>query len=441
MKTNCHELIQSYLSGTCSPEEFHELEKGLKSDDAVAQLYLQYMNLDVALAAQASSSEATRVLLTGFAGRDMQLQKSYRKWYALSLVTTVVAICIGLVIWRWTVGVGIEVVSVTGAPESAWRSGDHLRLKHLSWVRGSLELRLPSGVQLKIASPAELQLINPMRVQVVSGKITADVGPQGKGFVIETPQTRIVDLGTRFGVDASHTEHTDVVVFEGQVELYQQGTQARMALLNQGEGLRVASHRRTARIMSVTKGEDVDAWSTQGLPAANAIITDVQDSMVANDEEAKKWPSLKNFYQIVPGGLQDRTHAFADELDEWSAVPASLAEADLVRTFAVDGFNWWMQMQVTVGKPCDLFVFVDARNEVPPWLAAEFTPTGETITLNRISRKTSRQIKQPLEFVIWKKAVSQPGIIKLGPPYANPPADRKSFSPNRMYGVAAKNLP
>ena len=40
----------------------------------------------------------------------------------------------------------------------------------------------------------------------------------------------------------------------------------------------------------------------------------------------------------------------------------------------------------------------------------------------------------------WRKVVAVPGEVKLGAPYENPPVDRKSFNPNRMFGVAAKAL-
>jgi ferric-dicitrate binding protein FerR (iron transport regulator) len=444
MNTDWHELVQRYLSETCTPEEFSKLQQALKSDDAVARIYLRYMNLDVALEAQATTTEATRLLLTSPTDCIADANQSRKRWRTIQFaaaVAAVVVMSLGIALWQSQSGVAVEVISVAGAPESAWKPGDRLRLKHLSWVRGRLELRFRSGVMLEVAAPAELLLIDAMQVQVVSGKITADVGEYGKGFVIDTPQARIVDLGTRFGVDASNTEHTDVVVFEGQVELFRKDASDRSALLNAGEAVRLVSHRRTSRIMSVTTVVGAGAWSTQGVPSADAIITDVIDSMVASDEGAKKWPSLRNFYQIVPGGLREQALAFADELDQWSDVPPSLEGADLVRTFAVDGFNWWMQMNVTVQKPCDFFVLADTRNEVPKWLSAEFTNTGDTITLNRIARVRPGHVHHRLEFAVWKKTVTQVGAVKLGPPYANPPADRKSFSPNRMFGIAARPLP
>jgi hypothetical protein len=100
-----------------------------------------------------------------------------------------------------------------------------------------------------------------------------------------------------------------------------------------------------------------------------------------------------------------------------------------------------MRMSMTVQKPCEVFVFVDARNEVPAWLSKEFTNTGETITLDWRRRSDPHQVARKLEYAVWKKTVTQAGEVQLGPPYPKPPADKKSFSPNRMFGVAAKALP
>jgi hypothetical protein len=280
-----------------------------------------------------------------------------------------------------------------------------------------------------------------MNVHVRSGKITADVGERGKGFVIETPQARVVDLGTRFGVDASNAEHTDVVVFKGQVELFEPGIKERVALLNQGEGVRIEKHRRTSRIVSITSSGVPGSWSVQETGDQRAVITAVRDSMSASDEEAKKWPSLRNFYRIAPGGLHDGALAFADESDHWTSVPTSLRGADLVQTFAADGFNWWMQLTLSIQQPCELFVMVDRRNDVPSWLKEDFADTGETIVLNCVPRNQRGQINRQLEYGVWKRIITQPGEVTLGPPYGEPPSDRKSFQPNRMYGVAARPLP
>ena len=440
MNHDWHDLIQRYIAGTLADDDALALQNALKSDKDLRALYLDYINLDVALEAHAGSREAVNEML---ASPRTEPSRPLR-WLSWRPLTAAAVVALLGIAWLWfhqTRVVAFDIVSVSSDAVPDWKKECRMRTNDLRMTRGTMQLRLSSGVTMDVTAPIEVKLIDAMHVRVLSGRVTADVGEHGKGFVIETPQTRIVDLGTRFGVDASDSAHTDVVVFEGQVELYEKGVAESVALLNKGEGLRVGSHRRASRIVSVTGSDELNAWSTQARPAESAVIAFVTDSMVTNDEGAKKWPSLRNFYRIVPGGLRDGALAFAEEIDQWRDVPPSLSGSDLVRTFAVDGFNWWMQMSVTVQRPCDVFVFVDMRNEVPVWLSQEFTNTGEKVTLDRISHKAPQRVANRFEFAIWKKTVTQPGEVKLGPPYPNPPADRKSFNPNRMFGVAAKALP
>jgi len=337
--------------------------------------------------------------------------------------------------------VAVEVVKTSGAVSDEWVAGKKIRLNHCTLVRGGVQMRLSSGVLLDVIAPMEMTLLNDMHVQVLSGRITADVGEEGKGFVIETPQARVVDLGTRFGVDASDAAQTSVLVFQGQVEVYEKGATQPLALLNTGEGLRLDNHRRASRIVSVSGTDEAHGWTANKAPAASALISIVRDSMKADDEAAKKWPSLRNFYRIVPGGLREGALAFSDVADEWSDVPAGLVGADQVRTFAVDGFNYFMKLTIEVSQPVELFVFVDQRNPVPEWVRTEFTSTGETITLNIKPARANGRVAKQLPYSIWKRMVRTPGEVTLGAPYENPPADKKSFNPNRMFGVAAKALP
>jgi ferric-dicitrate binding protein FerR (iron transport regulator) len=440
MSADDQELIERYLAGTAAEAESNQLHERLKRDDALMLQYLRHVNLTVALEAQADALDASRRLPKV---PDGEARSPRTQRFAVRvLVAAAVLIVCGVTTVAWLGrGVPVEVLAATGAAAERFRVGEQLRVDTLSLDEGRLEVRLDSGVTLKIDAPASVQIHSAMSVAVASGKITVDAGEHGKGFVIETPQTRIVDLGTVFGVEASDPARTDVVVFQGQVELFEKGNSERVALLNQGEGLRIEKHRRASRIVSVTGSDASSSWSVREQIDPRAVITAVRDSMSANDEEAKKWPSLRNFYRIVPAGLHDGAPAFADENDSWTAVPNSLRGADLVQTFSADGFNWWMQLTLTVQQPCELFVMVDRRNDVPSWLKDEFADTGETVVLNWVPRKQPGGAVRQLKYGIWKRIVAQPGEIKLGAPYADPPPDRKSFQPNRMYGVAARPLP
>jgi hypothetical protein len=115
--------------------------------------------------------------------------------------------------------------------------------------------------------------------------------------------------------------------------------------------------------------------------------------------------------------------------------------ADLVRTFAIDAYNWWLQVSLTLERPAEVFVFVDTRNPLPDWLRADCVDTGETMALDFIPSQTPGRVAERLTYAIWKRTVLAPGTLTLGAPYSDPPEDRKSFKPNRMYGVAARPIP
>jgi ferric-dicitrate binding protein FerR (iron transport regulator) len=432
------DLLHGYLNCTLEEADFARLQFLLR-DSADARRTLRSLSTVEAKLTQLAAihPETVRILSETAVVRPTNHGRS---WPPIAAAAAIVVI--GLVVFGWSQrGVEVEVVQTTGAVSEEWVVGQKKRLMHCSLVRGGVQMRLSSGVLLDVSAPMEMKLVNDMHVQVLSGRVTADVGADGKGFVIETPQARVVDLGTRFGVDASDAAQTSVLVFQGQVEVYEKGASERVALLNAGEGLRLDNHRRASRIVSVSGSDGANGWTANGAASPRALITAVRDSMAASDEAAKKWPSLRNFYRIVPGGLREGALAFSDEADEWSDVPAGLVGADQVRTFAVDGFNYFMKLTIEVSQPVELFVFVDQRNPVPEWVRAEFTSTGETITLNFKPAHANGRVAKQLPYSVWKRVVRTPGEVTLGAPYENPPADKKSFNPNRMFGVAAKALP
>ena len=63
MKHDWHDLIQRYIAGTLADNDALALQDALKSDEDLRALYLDYMNLDVALEAHAGSREAVNEML------------------------------------------------------------------------------------------------------------------------------------------------------------------------------------------------------------------------------------------------------------------------------------------------------------------------------------------------------------------------------------------
>jgi hypothetical protein len=139
---------------------------------------------------------------------------------------------------------------------------------------------------------------------------------------------------------------------------------------------------------------------------------------------------------LIPHGLHPGSVAYADRPHVWESsegrsFPASLMNADVVRTPQFERATPDALLEITLARPAQLFILMPRREPPPAWLAASFTRTGEAVELLEVkSPNRSRQ-----SFDVWKRTVAQAGVVTLGP------ASR--FTDGRavvMYGIAAKAL-
>ena len=93
----------------------------------------------------------------------------------------------------------------------------------LDLVEGMATLKFKSGAEVILEAPVSLEVISSMECRVKRGTVVAEVPPQAKGFTIHTPQTKVVDWGTRFGVSAGEDGKCLVHVIEGLVEVQRSG--------------------------------------------------------------------------------------------------------------------------------------------------------------------------------------------------------------------------
>lgn len=104
------------------------------------------------------------------------------------------------------------------APSGDLAVGQPLASGPLELTSGLAEVRYANGVSLLIEAPARLVLQSDMRAELLSGKVVATVPPPAIGFTVETSATRLVDLGTEFGVEVDREGETRVEVFRGKVQ-------------------------------------------------------------------------------------------------------------------------------------------------------------------------------------------------------------------------------
>jgi hypothetical protein len=84
---------------------------------------------------------------------------------------------------------------------------------------GTIQLEFLSGAKAIIEGPAEFVVLTDDQIKLTLGKLYATVPPEAAGFVVRTPGTRVIDLGTEFGVIADSHGNTEVHVFRGKTML------------------------------------------------------------------------------------------------------------------------------------------------------------------------------------------------------------------------------
>lgn len=118
---------------------------------------------------------------------------------------------------------------------------------------GLVQLEFLSGANVIIEGPAELDLKSTKLIVCHRGKLRVRVPQQAKGFSVDTPHYRAVDLGTEFGVSVEDGNATEVHVFQGEVELFdldqiqKQLNPAALETLRIGAGLRTLADGRENR--------------------------------------------------------------------------------------------------------------------------------------------------------------------------------------------------
>jgi hypothetical protein len=93
--------------------------------------------------------------------------------------------------------------------------------KTLNLVTGNLELKLRGGADVVIEGPATFDVTSPVAMSLTRGRISAIAAGAAHGFVVQTPNARVTDLGTEFGVGVTPAGVTEVDVFQGQVQVAQ----------------------------------------------------------------------------------------------------------------------------------------------------------------------------------------------------------------------------
>jgi hypothetical protein len=324
-------------------------------------------------------------------------------------------------------------------PWSQIAPGDVLKFR-----KGIINLFIDRGVELLIEGPAEVRFASLERIVVVEGKLAARVGPDAIGFSIETPHANVIDRGTAFGISVDGSQRTDVVVYEGIVDLdvVGHGEQPRRRLAT-GEALSVSNQGGLSRIASVQGEEFLSPPQVRPGASHAPLIAHVTDNIRLHD--------TAKYNRVIPDGFEEDCRAYVDREHEWNGIdekglPDFLLGGDYVMTFNEDKTVTELEFTVELAQPANLYVLIDNRVPPPEWLTHDFIDTGADVGLDEVhshaNMETASGAGSSLDqfYSVWKREVHEPSKVVLGPlgheKYSRP----ARVVQRGMYGIVATPL-
>ena len=256
------DAVAAVCHGLASDEQMQSLNELLRTSSAAQDAYLFRVELHSRLASEtdlfattacALSVEEPRpltpILSSGGGEGERQLpnvlslpNRRRRMAWAVALAACFVVLAAGFALWLTRPAAkgttSTAVAMLTRAVDARWgqntglvRVGSALGPGWLRLESGLAQVVFYSGARLVIEGPTELRLVSTSEAICPTGRVLAEVPQPARGFRLKTDHLNVLDLGTAFGVDATH-DRTEVHVFQGKVELLS-GTAAKQSL---GEG-------------------------------------------------------------------------------------------------------------------------------------------------------------------------------------------------------------
>ena len=236
--------IQRALDGLLSEEEMDAFKRDVIADAELRAAYVDQQWLHASLRAE---RETLIELLQAPAPAE---SKIIRRWpvavwagalaAAVTLLATLAFSAKGTLFHR-------PVAILVQAENCKWAGSDlptavnsKLGIGRLALVEGIATLKFRSGATVTIEAPTTLEILTAMHCRLIEGTLTAEVPEPAHGFTVDTPDIKVVDLGTKFGVTTAATGNSQVRVFEGEVEIGDLKGGA-MKKLTEGTGLHVGS--------------------------------------------------------------------------------------------------------------------------------------------------------------------------------------------------------
>lgn len=254
------DLLILVLDGSARQEHYVQLNEMLRRSEANRRIYMEFMtayvglnyfggdfieqdsdvlNIDMDLWQEMSEREKTapqieisqdnpqRELIQKVVYPPRQKRKA-SKFGIIFLAMNTAAIFFFFLFLRFVPPKGgIEVATLTDSINAKWANADSMdkgtrmatRSDEFFLRNGLAELLFDNKTKVVIEGPAEFTLLAEDRIDLRYGRIYATVPPGAMGFTINTPTSRVIDLGTEFGVQADPFGDVYLHVIKGKTTL------------------------------------------------------------------------------------------------------------------------------------------------------------------------------------------------------------------------------
>lgn len=428
-------LFTGHGAETLTPEEHSELQDFLRADSEARRLW--FVHQDVAAGVRALHDRTSAPAPVGTSRSPRWLS-----WRRLLAAGAALIAVLALLFTRQPESVVVQVVHTEQASLAGHgdllRVGEEFAARELKLDRGMLRLRLRNGVLLDLHAPLQATLDSAMRMHLVSGRLNADVGRDGKGFTVVTDAGEIVDLGTRFGVETEPQGESRVAVFSGEVKVRTTKSGGEFTTLQTGEAVRFTALAEMRSWQQVALAADAAGI---GQSQAVGVIEAVSDNR--GDER------LHPFYGVMRHGVQPRAQVYVDRLrprlapNAGDTIPEWLIGADLILTYQRFRNRENYALTLTLNQAATVFVMLPEGRVPPKWLADGFVNTGARVAVGPMNEGEVETRKRAADepptprrmLAIWRADVAA-GTQVLG-------GIRDDQSPDKVrvsYVVAVKPL-
>lgn len=255
-----YDLITASIEGDILPEQFLHLKALLRSHPKAMRYYVDYITILTHIRASDSIDQVTDhesfdaafwELLSRHENvapaidmppirprqdddvmhaveRPAEVHK-IRKTSIFSLIASAAAVVFLVLFARFAPPKsGVPVATLHDSINASWadthrsmRNGTRLETSaELLLLRGGLAtLVFDNDARIVIEGPAEFQILTSDQVKLNYGRVYAIIPPQAYGFQVTTPDAKIIDLGTEFGIQQDMFGNTELHVISGKTSL------------------------------------------------------------------------------------------------------------------------------------------------------------------------------------------------------------------------------